>query len=339
MKNIIGNVLRMEDTMNHTHNIKRKLLIPTTALMLSLSLTAFTPALSAAAALSLPAVGKSLTKSTGLNIRQAATTASKSLGTLDPGAYIEVIGEAGEFYKVRFTKDGAIGYCHKDYIRLVSQESGEVTTQSGPLNLRSRSTTSSAILAKLSKGTELPVLEVFNNGWLKVVSGKNVGYVSSDYFSLEGEKENETSAPSTNPTRNGLVALAKTYLGTLYEWGGDVVDNPNSYGFDCSHFTYQVLKAYGLMDRYRTSSAQQTWATPISRSELQPGDLVFYKNSSGKVNHVVMYIGDGLIIGANGGYSNTNTPAKAKAANAMVKIQNIDYSSRAKSYGRVPGLN
>lgn len=326
--------------MSKKYTMKKKLLIPTTALMLSLSLTAFTPALSASAALSVPAVGKSLTKSTGLNIRQSATTASKSLGTLDPGAYIEVIGESGSFYKVRFTKDGAIGYCHKDYISLVSQESGEVATQSGPLNLRSRSTTSSTILAKLNKGTELPVLEVLNNGWIKVVSGKTVGYVSSDYFRTD-TVNNETNdpVPSENTTRNKLVEHAKSYLGTLYEWGGDVVDNPNSYGFDCSHFTYQVLKAYGLMDRYRTSSAQQAWATPISRSELQPGDLVFYKNSSGRVNHVVMYIGDGLIIGANGGYSNTNTPAKAKAANAMVKIQSIDYSSRAKSYGRVPGLN
>lgn len=330
----------MEDTMKIKMNIeKKKLLVPVTALMLSISTAVFSPALAASAALSLPAVGQSLTKSTGLNIRQSATTASKSLGTLDPGAYIEVIGESGDFYKVRYTSTGAIGYCHKDYIRLVSQESGEVTTQSGPLNLRSRSNTSSTILAKLNKGTELPVLEVLNNGWVKVVSGKTVGYVSADYFSLDGEAETETTVPSTNPTRNGLVELAKSYLGTLYEWGGDVVDNPNSYGFDCSHFTYQVLKAYGLMDRYRTSSAQHAWATPISRSELQPGDLVFYKNSSGKVNHVVMYIGDGLIIGANGGYSSTNTPAEAKASNAMVKIQSIDYSSRAKSYGRVPGLN
>lgn len=325
--------------MNKKANKKKNLLIPTTALMLSLSLTAFTPALSASAALSLPAAGKSLTKSTGLNIRQAATTASKSLGTLDPGAYIEVIGETGEFYKVRFTKDGAIGYCHKSYISLVSQESGEVATQSGPLNLRSRSTTSSTILAKLNKGTELPVLEVLDNGWIKVVSGKTVGYVSSDYFRTDATSSEKTPSSTENTTRSKLVKHAKSYLGTLYEWGGDVVDNPNSYGFDCSHFTYQVLKAYGLMDRYRTSSAQQAWATPISRSELQPGDLVFYKNSSGKVNHVVMYIGDGLIIGANGGYSSTNTPAKAKAENAMVKIQSIDYSSRAKSYGRVPGLN
>ena len=320
--------------------MKKKLFMPTAALMLSLSMATFSPALTASAALSLPAVGQSLTKSTGLNIRQSATTASKSLGTLDPGAYIEVIGESGDFYKVRFTNNGAIGYCHKEYIRLVSQESGEVATQSGPLNLRSRSTTTSTILAKLDKGTELPVLEVLDNGWIKVVSGKTIGYVSSDYFRIDtAASENSGTSSTENTTRSKLVEHAKSYLGTLYEWGGDIVDNPNSYGFDCSHFTYQVLKAYGLMDRYRTSSAQHAWATPISRSELQPGDLVFYKNSSGKVNHVVIYIGDGLVIGANGGYRNTNTPAKAKAANAMVKIQSIDYSSRAKSYGRVPGLN
>ncbi len=322
--------------MKHTNTKKHKRKLYASALALSISLGAISPVLPAAAA-TLPAAGRSLTQTTGLNIRQSATISSKSLGTVDPGAYIEVIGESGSFYKVRYSTNGAIGYCHKDYINLITEESGTVATASGPLNLRSRSNTGSAILAKLPKGTELPILDVLDNGWVKVLYGKTVGYVSADYF-LTGQ-ETGTVAPELSTTRSNLVSRAKSYLGTLYEWGGDIVDNPNSYGFDCSHFTYQVLKAYGLMERYRTSSAQAAWATPISRSELKPGDLVFYKNSSGKVNHVVMYIGDGLIIGANGGYSNTNTPAKAKAANAMVKIQNIDYSSRAKSYGRVPGLN
>lgn len=322
--------------MKNTNVKKLKRNLCASTLALSISLGALSPTLSAAAA-TLPAAGKSLTQSTGLNIRQSATISSKSLGTVNPGAYIEVIGESGSFYKVRYTTNGAIGYCHKDYIDLITEESGIVATASGPLNLRSRSSTSSTILAKLPKGTELPILEVLDNGWIKVLYGKTVGYVSADYF-LTGQ-DTGTVTPELSTTRSNLVNLAKSYLGTLYEWGGDIVDNPNSYGFDCSHFTYQVLKAYGLMDRYRTSSTQASWATPISRSELQPGDLVFYKNSSGKVNHVVMYIGDGLIIGANGGYSNTNTPAKAKTANAMVKIQSIDYSSRAKSYGRVPGLN
>lgn len=322
--------------MKHTNTKPSKSILCATTLALSISLSALSPALPTAAA-TLPAAGKSLTQTTGLNIRQAATTASRSLGTVDPGAYIEVIGESGSFYKVRYSTNGAIGYCHKDYINLITEESGVVATASGPLNLRARSNTSSTILAKLPKGTTLPILDVLDNGWLKVLYGKSIGYVSADYFlPREGA---DIPVPEISNTRSNLVNLAKSYLGTLYEWGGDIVDNPNSYGFDCSHFTYQVLKAYGLMDRYRTSSTQAAWATPISRSELQPGDLVFYKNSSGRVNHVVMYIGDGLIIGANGGYSNTNTPSKAKAANAMVKIQSIDYSSRAKSYGRAPGLN
>lgn len=318
-------------------SLKKKLLLTTSTLTLSLSLIAFSPALGAAASLSLPAVGQSLTKSTALNIRSSATITSKKLSTLDPGAYIEVIGEAGDFYRVRYNTDGSVGYCHKDYINIVSENSGIVATASGALNLRAKATTSSSILGKLSKGTSLPILGAESNGWVKVVSGKTVGYVSSDYFRSGAAPE--SSETSNSSIRSAMVDLAKSYLGTLYEWGGDVVDNPYSYGFDCSHFTYQVMKAYGLIDRYRTSSAQYQWATKISRDELQPGDLVFYKNSSGTVNHVVIYIGDGLIIGANGGYSSTNTPAAAQKANAKVKIQSIDYSSRAKSYGRAPGLN
>lgn len=322
-------------------NLRKKIQISTAA-TLCLCLTAITPVLSVAAySTSEPAVGQSLTKSTGLNIRKQAGTDSAVLAKLDPGAYIEVIGESGDFYQVRYTASGAIGYCHKDYIKIASEYYGTVQTKSGKLNLRSSSSTSSKVLSELEKGTVLPVLNATDNGWIRVVSGKTSGYVYSDYLNLDGTEidEAEITIPTNESVRSSMTALATSYLGTLYEWGGDVVANPNSYGFDCSHFTYEVMKAYGLIDTYRTAANQYRWCTKISRSELKPGDLIFYKSkSTGAINHVVMYLGDNMVIGANGGSSSTNTPSRAKNSNAMVKIQSIDYSSRERLYGRAPGL-
>ncbi len=288
-----------------------------------------------------PAVGQSLTKTTGLNIRKNATTDSVMLSKLDPNAYIQIIGESGDFYKVIYNTSGSVGYCHKDYIRIISEVSGVVTTSSGDLNLRRSATTSSTILYALSNKTALPVLSVSDSGWVRVVFGTTTGYVYGKYFTTDAT-ETETASNETDnlsAARSELTAYAKTFLGVLYEWGGDYLANSYSYGFDCSHFTYEVMKAFGLAASYRTSSNQYSWCTKITEAELLPGDLVFYKNSSGTVVHVTMYLGDGMIIGANGGTSSTTTASKARSSGACVKIQSIDYSSRNRVYGRIPGID
>jgi cell wall-associated NlpC family hydrolase len=45
---------------------------------------------------------------------------------------------------------------------------------------------------------------------------------------------------------------------------------------------------------------QATMGTPISLESLQPGDLLFYKNSSGKISHVAIYAGNFQVIEAAG---------------------------------------
>lgn len=201
--------------------------------------------------------------------------------------------------------------------------------------MRSGASTSTSIVAKLPHGTVLPIISKVNASWYKVVYGKTVGYVSSTYFK-SGSASSSTNT-TTSTSRTNIVNYAKTFLGVYYQWGGNY---PTAgYGLDCSHFTYQVMKKYGLMSNYMTSANQAAWATPITRSQLQPGDLVFYKSSStGAVVHVALYIGNDQVIGANGGDSSVTSSSIAASKNAMVKIQSIDYDSRTKTYGRVPGL-
>lgn len=137
--------------------------------------------------------------------------------------------------------------------------------------------------------------------------------------------------------RSEIIDYAKTYLGIYYQWCGNYPAS-GYYGLDCSHFTYRVLEHFGLMDYYMDSRGQCRYCTPISESELQPGDLVFYYDSGGTVEHVTIYIGSGQIIGCQGGGSSTTTQAAAEAANAKVKIVSLDSDRRYKTYGRVPGM-
>lgn len=137
--------------------------------------------------------------------------------------------------------------------------------------------------------------------------------------------------------RSDIIDYAKTYLGVYYQWCGNY-PAAGYYGLDCSHFTYRVLEHFGLMDYYMDSRGQCRYCTPISESELQPGDLVFYQNSGGTVEHVTMYIGNGQIIGAQGGDSWVTTQSAAESANAKVKIVSLYSDRRYKTYGRVPGM-
>ena len=292
-----------------------------------------------AASKSEPNVGVCTTKETPLNIRASASTSSKKVSSLKPNALIQVIGSSGDFYKVIYSTDGSVGYAHKSYIKISSTQYGTVTTKGGNLNFRSSASTSSKILGTIPNQTVLPIIST-NNGWYKVVWGKTVGYVSGSYFKSGTTTGSSNSGSTTSTaTRNQIVEYAKTFQGIYYEWGGNYPEG-SSYGLDCSHFTYQVFKKFGLMDYYMVSADQANFVKKISRSELKPGDLIFYKSkSSGKVVHVTIYLGNDQVIGANSGDSSVTTIDIAKKKNAKVKIQSIDSDSREKIYGRVPGLN
>lgn len=85
------------------------------------------------------------------------------------------------------------------------------------------------------------------------------------------------------------VDVAMGQLGTPYAWGGN---GPNS--FDCSGLTSFAWRAAGV-DLPRTSRQQHASITRISRSDLIPGDLVYYHSP---VSHVAIYMGDGKVVEA-----------------------------------------
>ena len=86
----------------------------------------------------------------------------------------------------------------------------------------------------------------------------------------------------------GVVGIAMQYLGVPYVWGGA---SPS--GFDCSGFTMYVYSKVGVSLPH-SSYAQYGYGSPVPRSDLQPGDLVFFDG----LGHVGLYIGGGQFIHA-----------------------------------------
>lgn len=97
----------------------------------------------------------------------------------------------------------------------------------------------------------------------------------------------EVLAPTPDARYGAAVGIAMQYLGIPYKWGGA---SPET-GFDCSGFTMYVFAQLGVSLPHHAAT-QYGLGTPVSKDQLQAGDLVFFNG----LGHMGMYIGGGQFI-------------------------------------------
>lgn len=128
----------------------------------------------------------------------------------------------------------------------------------------------------------------------------------------EREEENTPDAPDTpgdstddppSTRAEKVIAFAEAQLGKPYVWGAT---GPNSY--DCSGLTQDAWQAAGV-SLPRTTWDQVNAGTTVPRSEMVPGDLVFFYDD---VSHVGIYVGNGQMI-------------HAPKPGDVVKYESVDY--------------
>jgi peptidoglycan DL-endopeptidase CwlO len=107
---------------------------------------------------------------------------------------------------------------------------------------------------------------------------------------LSTSEPSEAAAAAATPAPvaryGGAVGIAMQYLGTPYVYGGA---SPS--GFDCSGFIMYVYGQLGVSLPHN-AAAQYGYGTPVDRSQLQPGDLVFFNG----LGHAGIYVGGGSFI-------------------------------------------
>lgn len=96
------------------------------------------------------------------------------------------------------------------------------------------------------------------------------------------------------PFADSILERGFTLVGTPYRYGGQSIKS----GFDCSGFVgYLFSKEAGIELPRSTREMISLDAPKIKRSELEPGDLVFFNNRGrGRVSHAGIYIGDNQFI-------------------------------------------
>ncbi|QPC47564.1 C40 family peptidase [Mangrovibacillus cuniculi] len=118
----------------------------------------------------------------------------------------------------------------------------------------------------------------------KLVTFVTLFLFSISFYSVGHAKESQGES---------LVEYAKKFIGVPYAFGGTT---PSA--FDCSGFMLYVYKEFGI-SLPRTSASQSLEGQAVAKSDLQPGDLVFFANTyKSGVSHAGIYIGDNKFISA-----------------------------------------
>ena len=276
-----------------------------------------------------------------LNVRSSpADEGDKNIiGKMPSKAAGDILETLDGWYKIR---SGSItGYITADpQYTATGQEAIDLATQAASLmaivrtdrlNVRMEPNTDSKIWTQISKEERYPV-EKQLDGWVQIDldtgdSGngeENDGaYISTrdnnvdvQYALTEAIKFSpmEETANQQASLRSKIVNYALQFVGNPYVWGGTSLTN----GADCSGFTQSVLRNFGISVP-RVSREQANTGKGIKSSDMRPGDLIFYTNSKGTINHVAMYIGNGQIVHAASRRSgikistwNYRTPAKIR---------------------------
>jgi cell wall-associated NlpC family hydrolase len=129
-----------------------------------------------------------------------------------------------------------------------------------------------------------------------------------------------------NSKSTKMIKLAKKKLGRKYVWGATGKKNT----FDCSGLTKFVCKSNGIKIP-RRAIQQSKYGKQISRSNLKPGDLIFFdtsKQKKGFVNHVGIYLGNNKFIHAS----------SAKKKVVISPLHKNFYSKRYRGARRVSSL-
>lgn len=261
-----------------------------------------------------PALAVTGTVNTGsstLRVRSEASTSSTVLDKLSDGTKVDVISTANGWYKISY--EDLTGYVSSDYLVLddaldavsavsASSPAAAVAAQSTPqpmaettygkvtassLNVRSQPDTDSAKVGSLKSGKIVQILGQTQSGWYQIENG----YISAEYVVLVD------AAEATKSSKGQEIAdYALQFVGYPYVYGGS---SPS--GFDCSGFTSYVYRQFGY-SLNRSAASQLSNGTPVSMSELQPGDLVLFKKSgtgSKAASHVGIYIGNNQFVHAS----------------------------------------
>lgn len=233
-----------------------------------------------------------------VHLRAEARHASEMVTQSVMGTPVKVIATQDEWYKI-VTPEGYEAWVHPQSISLRSDDAMQQWQNSE----RYIYTNISGYIYQTPQENAMPMSDIVlgcivertgasANGFIKVSTpdGRH-GFVRT------GEVKMLSDWARQQPDMNRLEREARMMLGTTYLWGGMSVK-----GADCSGFTKLLYFSQGIILQ-RDASQQATTGEAIDFScidNLQRGDLLFFGNNEGHINHVAIYLSKGMYIHSSG---------------------------------------
>lgn len=204
-------------------------------------------------------------------IRYAPHRTDRAVTLLDKGHPVLVTARQGNWLQVKLPS-GQMGWVRDDLVKVT----GTLAARAKPAKPQ-----------QIAKRSMKPSHPAQKN--TRIASKRTVASSSS-----ARQEVASVGSASGRSAGESIVRTASRFHGVRYRWGGS-----SRSGFDCSGFTRYVFRHKAGVDLPHSASAQFRRGKPVSRSELKPGDLVFFQTYRRGASHVGIYIGNGKFIHAS----------------------------------------
>jgi cell wall-associated NlpC family hydrolase len=233
-----------------------------------------------------------------LRVRDKKSTDAITTTLIPEGETYFVLKEFKDWVKIQIDdgngeEGGDTGFVSKDYIKIsvkfeyaisIEEEQKKLAAEEAAKKAEADRLEQLAIEQEAERKEEQAKNDTSNN------TPKDTG--SSDNGSSDSGSSNESHGSGSG---QAIADYAVNFVGNPYVWGGESLTN----GADCSGFVKSIYSHFGYSISRTSSSQSSSAGYSVDISDRQPGDLIFYTNSSGNVNHVALYIGNNKVVHAS----------------------------------------
>ena len=259
----------------------------------------------------------------GVRVRDGKSTDTAVVALIPEGDKYYIKKEFKDWAEILVDEDESndiqqqiTGYVSKDLVKVEVEFKYAISIEEENAKLEAEEKAKQAEQERLQKLAEQQEEERQREN-LNKTNAENAAEDAEQSRNNDSSSDNNSSGSGTSggsSTGSEIADYALNFVGNPYVYGGTSLTG----GTDCSGFVQSIYSHFGYSISRTSSSQSQSAGSEVSMGNLKAGDLIFYRNSSGGVGHVALYIGGGRVVHAS-------NPRDG------IKVSNYDYRTPYKA--------